>query len=30
MWRLMYTGEGAPEIAESLHDDELDILRALE
>jgi DNA invertase Pin-like site-specific DNA recombinase len=30
MWRLMDTGEGAPEIAESLHDDELDILRAFE
>ena len=30
MMRLLDTGEGAPEIAEPLHDDEREILRALE
>ncbi len=30
MMRLLDTGEGAPEVAEPLHDDELEILRAFE
>ena len=30
MIRLLDTGEGAPEIAEPLHDDELEILQAYE
>jgi len=30
MMRLLDTGEGAPEVAEPLHDDERDILRAFE
>ena len=30
IWRLTDTGEGAPEIEEPLHEDELDILKAFE